>query len=93
METINGIGTLYNMDGKQTIAAINYQIIYKPPTQFSFGEWWGSLNPVNDQSLLELGEYIIELEDKRRGKIIINRINAQSGLPAGYEFLGSGPIK
>ena len=93
METINGRGTLYNKDGKQITAAVDYQIIYKQPTQFSLGEWWGSLKPINDQCFLQLGEYIIELKDKRRGNIILNRLDARSGLPAGYEFQGSGPIK
>lgn len=93
METIDGEGSLYNTDDKQNVTPVSYHIFYQPPAQFSFGEWWGSLKPINSQCFLELGEYTLQLKDKRSGKIIITRINVQTGLPYDYDFKGSGPIK
>ena len=92
MEFINGKGKLYDTDNKQIIATIEYEIYYTPSTEYTLGEWHGNFIPENEH-LYITGEYIIELQDKRKGRIIITHIKVQSGANNYYQFQGSGPLK
>ncbi len=92
METISGMGKLYDADEKQVIATINYQLWHNPPTEYTQREWHGSFIS-EDEHLFVQGEYIIELQDKRKGRIIITNIKIQSGATSHYQFQGSGPLK
>ena len=89
---ISGTGKLYDAGGKQIINIVKYQIWERFQTEHTFGEWWGEL--VVGNIIWPLGEYVIELEDGRRGKIIITSIGntfLQSGQTIyNYPFQGSG---
>jgi len=91
METISGTGKLCDTNQKQVIATVDYTIWLNPPTKFTLGEWHGDFIP-EDEHLFIQGEYIIELQDKRKGKIIITNIEIQPGVPNHYQFQGSGSL-
>ncbi|MBI4304216.1 MAG: hypothetical protein HY665_07785 [Chloroflexi bacterium] len=86
MQTSSGIGKLYDADGKNFITNINYQIYERPETQTT-GEWRGSFIP-DDQRLYLGGEYLVELKDGRKGKILITNVKTLPGFPNYYEFKG-----
>ena len=91
MQVINGTGKLYDADGKQVIATVTYQLSEKPQTEYTLGEWWGNFTP-EDGHLSLKGEFILELEDGRKGRIIITNIRAQPGIPNHHQFQGSGSL-
>jgi len=95
MLVISGIGKLYDADGKQFVATINYQIWEKPQTEHTLGEWEGEFTV--DHVIWPLGEHILELEDGRRRKVILVGIGntfLQSGQTIyNYPFQGSGPLE
>jgi len=92
MQVLKGTGKLYDADGKQVIATVNYQIREKPPTEYTLGEWRGSFDL--DCYIDIHPEYIIELEDGRRGTCFIEvNITAVAGLTIyRYSFQGSGSL-
>ena len=90
-----GTGKLYDAEGKQVIATVNYQIWQKPQTEYTFEEWGGDFTV--DHVIWPLGEYLIELEDGHKHKVIITSIGntlLQSGQTIyNYPFQGSGSLK
>ena len=92
MQVINGIGKLYGADGTQIISANHYQIWHEPQTEYTFEDWSGNLTV--DHVIWPLAdEYIIELEDQRRGKVVITELHLQSGQTIyNYRFQGSGSL-
>ena len=91
VQVITGTGKLYDADGKQVIATVDYQIWEKPQTEYTLGEWWG--NFILDRVIDIKGTNTIELEDGRRGEIVITNIKIQPGVPKHYQFQGSGSLK
>jgi hypothetical protein len=89
-DVFRGAGSLRAPDDKGFIAAITYQLWEKPPTETARGEWWGNFTL---DHIIGSGEYIIELEDGRRGTCSI-RANIQRVRGIGniyrYNFEGSG---
>lgn len=87
-----GKGKLYSSNNEQFIADVDYQLQYETPAN-----WWGELIPVNYMRISDGGGYIIELEDKRRGRCYLKkRVNrATSGVPPRYifHFSGIGPLE
>jgi hypothetical protein len=92
METISGTGKLYDTNQKQVIATVDYTIWYKPPTKFTLGEWHGRF-VLEVNNVVSLGEYILILQDNRKGKISISRMEMQPDATIDYEFQGSGPLR
>jgi len=92
MKTINGTGKLCDTDQKQVIATMDYTIWLNPPTKSTFGEWHGSF-VLKANNVVSLSEYIIELQDKRKGKILISRMEMKPDTTIYYEFQGSGPLR
>jgi len=78
MEKLKG-RILYN----ETVVAENVDItlIHIPPTPDNFGEWYGTHN---GSGVFDFYNCILELEDGRKGEIIITSNN---------EFRGTGPLK
>ena len=93
MQVIVGTGKLYDADGKQVIAVVNYQIREKPQTERALGEWGGEF--VIDRIIWPSGEYIIELEDGRKGICLIDlEQSVHQGCPIIYRYglEGSGAL-
>jgi hypothetical protein len=92
METISGTGKLYDTNQKQVIATVDYTIWLNPPTKFTFGEWHGRF-VLEGNNVVSLGEYILVLQDNRKGKVLISHIETQPDATIDYEFQGSGPLR
>ena len=93
MQVINGTGKLYDAEGKKVIAIVSHQIWKKPQTEHALGEWGGDVTI--DRIIWPSGEYILELEDGRKGTCRID-IEQQSvtGCPVIYRYglKGSGAL-
>ncbi len=86
------IGRLYRLSDNKLVAKVNYHLHDESATN-----WWGELTLIDYMRLNEREEYIIELEDKRKGKCRLKkRVNrAVSGIPPRYiyHFDGTSPLK
>ena len=86
------IGGLYGISGNKLVAKVNYQLHDETATN-----WWGELTLIDYMRLNEREGYIIELEDKRKGRCRLKkRVNrAVSGVPPRYiyHFYGTSPLK
>ena len=87
-----GIGKLYNANDEQLISEVDYKF-----QDVSLTSWWGELTLMDYKRISDGGGYILEIDDKRRGKIYLKkRVNrAVSGVPPRYiyHFSGSGPLE
>ena len=83
-------GKLYRANDEQLVGDISYQFQHETPAN-----WWGELT-LMEYGKISDGGYIIELEDKRKGKCYLKkRVNrAVSGVPPRYvyHFTGAGPL-
>ncbi len=86
------IGRLYTISDNKLVAKVNYHLHDEAATN-----WWGELTLIDYIRLDEREKYIIELEDKRKGKCRLKkRVNrAVSGVPPRYiyHFAGTSPLK
>ncbi len=86
------IGGLYGISDNKLVAKVNYQLHDETATN-----WWGELILIDYMRLNEREGYIIELEDKRKGRCRLKkRVNrAVSGVPPRYiyHFNGTSPLK
>ena len=87
-----GTGKLYSSSNEQFVADVDYQIQHETTSS-----WWGELVLVNYMRINDGAGYIIELEDKRKGKCYLKkRVNrAVTGVPPRYtyHFAGTGPLE
>ena len=85
------IGKLYKSDNEQFVANISYHF-----QDGSATSWWGELVLEEYQHINDGAGYVIELEDKRKGRCYLKkRVNrAVSGVPPRYmyRFTGTGPL-
>jgi hypothetical protein len=85
-------GKLYRLSDNQFVTEVHYQFHDESPTN-----WWGELT-LTDYVRLDANEsYILELEDRRKGKCRLRkRVNrAVSGVPPRYvyQFTGTSPLE
>jgi len=82
-----GTGKLYHASDEEFLANVNYQFQHESPQQ-----WWGELTLVEYVRLKDGGGYILELEDKRRGRCALKkRVNrAVTSLPPRYIYRFNG---
>jgi hypothetical protein len=89
-DILRGAGSLRASDDKGFVAAITYQLWEKPRTEATPGEWWGNFTL---DHIIDSGEYIIELEDGRKGtcsiRANISRVRGLGNIYR-YNFQGSG---
>ena len=87
-----GTGKLYSSSNEQFVADVDYQIQHETTSS-----WWGELVLVNYMRINDGAGYIIELEDKRKGRCYLKkRVNrAVTGVPPRYtyHFAGTGPLE
>ena len=83
------IGKLYSYNDEQFVANIKYQLYDTSPTGF-----WGELTLQQHRPVHDGGEYLIELEDKRKCQCFVKkRVNrAVSGVPPRYVYKFNGSI-
>lgn len=92
MQVISGTGKLYNAGGKEVIAVVSHQVWEKPITGNAPGEWGGEF--LVDRVIWPSGEYIIELENGRRGTCTIDIEQEINDCPVNYRYgvKGSGAL-
>ncbi|MFH1652218.1 MAG: hypothetical protein ABID87_09005 [Chloroflexota bacterium] len=87
------VGRLFTADYKKE--RLLGEVMYRLQSETS-NSWWGELVLVEYKALTDGSGYLIELEDKRRGKCSLKkRVNrAVSGVPPRYiyHFTGIGPL-
>ena len=66
----NGVGRLYDKEIEKPVATVKYQLIETDPTKYTKKKWWGDFS--TNREIKRLGNYIIELEDRRKGECIIS---------------------
>ena len=92
-----GKGKLYQVYDDEPVAKISYQIHEEFDLVGSPRKWRGELTLAENVEIREGGRYMIELEDKRKGKCLLKRrINrAVVEVPSRhfYLFQGGGPLK
>ncbi len=93
LKYINGMGTLYDATEKQIAAKVEYNIHYSPQTKYALAEWYGNF-VLEVNNVVSIGDdYILVLNDKRKGEIYINNVKRQSDTTIYYGFRGKGPLK
>ena len=87
------IGKLYNMEGEEFIGEVNYRLFHHEAAT----NWWGELTLIDYARLSEGDRYILELEDRRRGRCFLGRrVNkAVILVPARFFYLiqGTGSLE
>ena len=85
MQVITGTGKLCDAEGKEVIAIVDYQVWEKPQTEYALGEWGGEFTM--DRVIWPSGEYVIELEDGRKGTCLIDlEQSVHRGCPIIYRY-------
>lgn len=88
-----GVGVLYNKGTDENLAKVAYQLIETDPTKYTKKKWWGDFSIKKE--LKQLGNYVIEFEDSRKGECIISN-NTLTGKRIAsryyYTFFGRGPL-
>ena len=89
----NGVGKLYDKEMDKPVAEVKYQLIETDSTKYAPKKWWGEFS--TNREIKRLANYVIELEDSRKGECVITT-NAQAKGKAvsrhHYRFNGRGKL-
>ncbi len=66
----SGVGKLYEKESNNPLAEVKYQLIETDPTKYTRKLWWGEFTTI--RQIKKLGNYILELEDSRKGECVIS---------------------
>ena len=69
----NGTGSLIDKELDVPIADIQYQLTETTPTKYTPQKWWGEFS--SRRELKKLGNYVLELEDGRKGTCVVGSSN------------------
>lgn len=90
----NGTGTLFDTVDERALATVDYRICRIPAHEGKAEEWWGRF--ALTQPVPDLAEYLIELEDGRKGACILARGKSHQMLGSDtyhhYELTGIGEL-
>ena len=90
-----GKGNLYRIGSEKFVDVVNYQIYEDFTTEPA--HWWGEFTFANSMNVRESDRYVIELEDKRKGKCYLKKLvnRVARGVPPRYlyHFTGFGPLE
>ncbi len=88
-----GVGVLYNKGADENLATVAYQLIETDPTKYTRKKWWGDFS--TKKEIKQLGNYVIEFEDGRKGECIVSN-NTQTGKRTAsryhYTFFGRSSL-
>ena len=91
-----GKGTIYDSHTKKVISMVSYHIHEELTNEGTIEKWWGELTLTDSIQIPNGDKYMIELEDKRKGKCSLQRrVNrAVILVPPRYIFLlrGTGTL-
>ena len=92
-----GRGKLYEADGETFVANISYRVYEELAMEPILKRWSGELVFVEYVKIRDGASYIIELEDKRKGRCFVKRRTNRAviGVPSRffYLFQGGGLLK
>ena len=92
-----GKGKLYEANSEKLISTVSYRIHEEMTIEGNLEKWWGELTLTDNLRIPDGDRYVIELEDKRKGRCSLKRrINkAVILVPPRYFFLvrGTGPLE
>ena len=92
-----GRGKLYEIYSEELVSEVNYQIHEELTTEGKLEKWWGELTLVDNIRIQDGDKYVIELEDKRKGRCLLRRrVNkAVISVPPRYFYWvqSAGPLK
>jgi len=91
MQIFRGKGKIYD-SSENFVDEATYEIYHKSPNESAGAVWWGEITPV--KGIMPVGNYIIELDDGRRGPCITRMKTTSSfGLVVdSYNLEGTGPL-
>jgi len=90
-----GRGKLYRADDAQLVSGVKYQIHEEHASEVV--HWWGEFTFTGNVNAQDNTQYIIELEDGRKGKCHIKKLvnRVARGVPPRYlhHFTGTSPLE
>ena len=91
MQILRGKGQIFDIH-ESYIGKVKYYIEHKATNENDGGEWRGEITP--DNGIILTGNYIIELEDRRKGTCIVGMKTTSSfGLVFdSFSVEGTGPL-
>jgi len=92
-----GTGKIYKVGNKQAVATVKYQLHEEFTAGGKLERWWGELTFMEKVNINNSDRYMIELEDKRKGRCSLKRRTNKAvlGVPPRYFYLfqGSGSLE
>ena len=88
----SGTGNLIDKELNKPLAVVQYTLLETSPAKYTSGKWWGEFS-VREQ-LKKTGNYIMELEEGRKGECIISSEGQSKGTASNfyYNFFGRGKL-
>ena len=91
-----GRGKLYNINDTEFVCTVSYQVHEELGKDADPLRWWGELTFVDKVDIIDGDRYVLELEDKRKGRCSLRRrINkAIISVPPRFYYLfqGTSPL-
>ena len=95
-QVIRGKGNLYEANSERFITQVSYKVQEERAIDGTLAKWGGELTLTDSVKILDGDKYIIELDDKRKGRCSLKRrVNrAVILVPPRYMYLirGTGPL-
>jgi hypothetical protein len=92
-----GEGVLYDSLSEKVISGVSYQLHEEIDERGNHGRWYGELTLIDYVRISDGDRYIIELEDKRKGRCSLNRRTNKATLMVPprffYLYKGSSELK
>ncbi len=91
MQVFRGKGKIYD-SSENYLDEVTYEIFHKPSTDSAESQWYGEITP--SKAIMPVGNYIIELEDGRKGPCNIGlKTTSSFGLVVdSFNLKGTGPL-
>ncbi len=88
----SGTGNLIDKDLNKPLSIIQYNLLETSPTKYTSGKWWGEISIKKE--LKKTGNFIMEMEDGRKGECVISGDNQNKGTASNYfySFFGRGKL-
>jgi len=88
----SGTGNLIDKELNKPLSIIQYNMMETSPTKYTSGKWWGEISIKKE--LKKTGNYIMELEDGRKGECVISSDSQEKRTASNYfySFFGRGKL-
>ena len=88
----NCTGNLIDKELNKPLSVIQYNLLETSPTKYTSGKWWGEISV--KKQLKKTGNFIIEIEEGRKGECVISSDQQDKRSTSGYyyNFFGRGKL-